>query len=218
VDNVTFRFNIVRNVAAGINLLGYDIPSRPTRQTTDVTIEHNLFYDVTTALGGNGWFLLIGDEPRDVTVEHNTIDNDGNTAVYAYGGTATVPRTIQGFRFANNALAHNTYGINGASSSYGNPTLTRYFPGAVVQGNWLQGGRAGLYPSGNLFSGTFASAFVDIAKADYRASPGGVLAGAATDQTNIGVDMTTLPTVGPLPPPIGTGPPPRPPSSVRILR
>ena len=35
-----------------------------------------------TALGGNGWFLQIGDEPRDVTLEHNTIDANGNTVVY----------------------------------------------------------------------------------------------------------------------------------------
>ena len=127
VDNVTFRSNIVRNVAAGINLLGYDIPSRPTRQTTDVTVEQNLFYGITTALGGNGWFLLIGDEPRNVTVEHNTIDFDGTTAVYAYGGTATVPRTILGFRFANNALRHNKYGINGASSSVREPDADEVF-------------------------------------------------------------------------------------------
>ena len=218
VDNVTFRFNIVRNVAAGINLLGYDIPSRPTRQTTDVTIEHNLFYGVTTALGGNGWFLLIGDEPRNVTVEHNTIDYDGTTAVYAYGGTATVPRTILGFRFANNALRHNKYGMNGASSSYGNPTLTRYFPGVFFQRNWLQGGNAALYPSGNVFSGTFPSAFVDVAAFDYRAVAGGILAGAATDGTNIGVDITALPAVPPAPPPIVSGPVPHPPSSVRIMR
>jgi hypothetical protein len=218
VDHVTFRFNIVRNVAAGINLLGYDIPSRPTRQTTDVTIAQNLFYGVTTALGGNGWFLLIGDEPRDVTIEHNTIDFDGTTAVYAYGGTATAPRTIVGFRFANNALRHNKYGMNGASSSYGNPTLTRYFPALSFEGNWLQGGSAALYPSDNLFSGSFEPAFVDAGAADYRAVAGGILAGAATDGTNIGVNISALPVVAPAPPPILSGPALRAPTSVRILR
>ena len=145
---MTFRFNIVRNVAAGINLLGYDIPSRPTRQTTDVTIAHNLFYGVTTALGGNGWFLLIGDEPRNVTVEHNTIDFDGTTAVYAYGGTATVPRTILGFRFANNALRHNKYGMNGASSSVREPDADEVFSRRVLPAQLAAGWERGALPVG----------------------------------------------------------------------
>ena len=33
VEHVRFERNIVRHVAAGVNLLGYDIASRPTRQT-----------------------------------------------------------------------------------------------------------------------------------------------------------------------------------------
>jgi hypothetical protein len=46
--------NIVRHVAAGINLLGYDIASRPTRQTREITIWNNLFHDMGGARGGNG--------------------------------------------------------------------------------------------------------------------------------------------------------------------
>jgi hypothetical protein len=190
VEDVAFQFNVVRNVSGGVNLLGYDSPNA-SAQTNNVTIRHNLF-QVTRTLGGTGWFLLIGDEPRSITVDHNTIDLDGTTAVYAYGGTATAPRTITGFRFTNNALQHSLYGINGASSSYGNTALSAYFPGAVVQGNWLQGGSASRYPSGNLFSGTYAAAFVDAAGADYRVSVSSVLTGRATDGTNIGADMFTL--------------------------
>jgi hypothetical protein len=178
-------------VAGGINLLGFDSPNT-SAQTNNVAIRHNVFHGITTALGGSGWFLLIGDEPRDITVEHNTLDFDGTTAVYAYGGTATAPRRITGFRFLNNAFRHNQYGINGASSASGNTALSAYFPGAVVQGNWLQGGTASRYPAGNFFSGTFADAFVDAGRADYRASVGSVLLGRATDGTNIGADTSTL--------------------------
>ena len=191
VEDITFQYNEVRNVAGGINLLGYDSPNA-SAQTNNVNIRHNLFYGITTTLGGSGWFLLIGDQPRDVAVEHNTIDFDGTTAVYAYGGSAAAPRQITGFRFLNNALRHAQYGINGASSSSGTDALSMYFPGAVVQGNWLQGGTQSLYPAGNLFSGTFAAAFMDAANADYRVSVGSVLIGRATDGTNIGADMFTL--------------------------
>ncbi|MEN3339111.1 MAG: hypothetical protein V7647_2787 [Acidobacteriota bacterium] len=191
VEDVTFQFNEVRNVAGGVSILGYDSPNI-SAQTTTVVIRHNLFHGITKTLGGSGWFLLIGDEPRDVTIDHNTIDFDGTTAVYAYGGTDTAPRQITGFRFVNNALRHNLYGINGAGSSYGNTALTAYFPGSVVQGNWLQGGTASRYPAGNIFAGTFEPAFMDVAAGDYRVSVGSVLLGGALDGTNIGADTFTL--------------------------
>lgn len=191
VEDVTFQFNLVRNVAGGVNILGYDSPN-VSAQTNSIRILNNVFYGITRSLGGQGWFLLIGDEPRDVTVEHNTVDFDGTTAVYAYGGTDTSPRKITGFRFANNALPHNQYGINGAGSSTGNTALTAYFPGAVVQGNWLQGGTASRYPAGNFFSGTFASAFVDVTTANYQPATGSLLLTGSTDGAPIGADFAAV--------------------------
>lgn len=191
VEDVTFQLNVVRNVAAGVSILGYDSPNI-SAQTNNIRVVNNLFYQVATSLGGQGWFLLIGDEPRDITIEHNTVDNDGTTEVYAYGGTATAPRTITGFRFANNALRHNAYGINGANFSTGTTTLAAYFPGAVVTGNWLQGGTASRYPAGNFFSGTFASAFVDLAAFDYRPAAGSLLLTGSTDGTPIGAPVQAV--------------------------
>jgi hypothetical protein len=60
VEDVVFQYNIVRHSSAGVNLTGYDTPN-VSRQTRNITIRHNLFYDITRALGGNGWFMLIGD-------------------------------------------------------------------------------------------------------------------------------------------------------------
>ena len=191
VSDVRFEYNIVRNVAAGINILGYDYPN-VSAQSYNFHIRHNLFHGVQTALGGNGWFLLVGQAPRDLIVDHNTIDQDGTTAVYAYGGTATNPMVITGFQFTNNAVRHNAYGINGASFSTGTSTLNAYFPGAVVNGNWMPGGSASRYPAGNSFAGTFESGFVDVQHQDYRALPGGVLTNAATDGSDIGANIGTL--------------------------
>ena len=191
VSDVRFEYNIVRNVAAGINILGYDSPN-VSAQSYNFRIRHNLFHSVQTALGGNGWFVLIGQGPRDVVIDHNTIDHDGTTAVYAYGGTATNPMAITGFQFTNNAVRHGAYGINGASFSTGTSTLNAYFPGAVVTGNWMPGGSMSRYPAGNLFAGTFESGFVDALRQDYRALPGGVLTGAATDGSDIGADIANL--------------------------
>jgi hypothetical protein len=191
VADVTFQFNIVRNSPSGINLSGYDSPN-PSAQTTGVRIRHNLVYGLTQSLGGAGWFFLIGDQPRDVIIDHNTADFDGSTAVYVYGGTSSAPKQITGFQFTNNALRHGTSGINGANTAWGNNTIATYFPGGIVLGNWLQGGTASRYPAGNYFTGTFATEFVNAAAGDYRPSATSILLRAATDGTNIGADMSTL--------------------------
>jgi hypothetical protein len=154
VADVDFSHNVVRNVAAGINILGYDT-NNSSQQTTGLRIVDNLFLDVTTALGGNAWGILIGEEPRDVVIDHNTFDLDGTTVMYGYGGTSAAPRKIEGVRFTNNAAPHGQYGINGAGASTGTLALQMYFPGIVMTGNWLSGGNAAKYPAGNRFEAPF---------------------------------------------------------------
>ena len=68
-----------------------------------------LFTGLSTALGGNAWFLLMGDGPRDVILEHNTIDSDGNTVLNVYGGTSADPREVYGFQMIANAARHGAY-------------------------------------------------------------------------------------------------------------
>jgi hypothetical protein len=223
VEDVDFHFNVVRNVAAGINILGYD-NIHTSAQSRNFRIRHNLFSRISTALGGQGWFLLMGNEPRDILVDHNTIDHDGTTVVYAYGSSTTA-LPIRGFQFTNNAARQGEYGLNGADYS---PTtaIAAYYPAGVVTGNWLQAGNAAAFPPGNWYVGTYPSAFVSQPTGDYRPAPGGVLVGRATDRTNIGADIgllnagvggviegtpATLPSV-----PRAALPPPRSPSTVRL--
>lgn len=191
VEDVVFQYNIVRNSSAGVNLTGYDTPN-VSRQTRNITIRHNLFYNLTKSLGGNGWFMLIGDEPRDIVVDHNTVDADGSAVVYVHGGTASNPKQVLGFRFTNNAARHNDYGINGAHFSWGNGIIDGYFPGGVVTGNWLQGGLLTRYPAGNHVGGPYSLAFRDAAGHDYRPSAGSILIGRATDGSDIGADVAAL--------------------------
>ena len=191
VEHVRFESNVVRNVSAGINLLGYDNGS-PSRQAADITIRQNLFTKLSTALGGNGWFLLIGDGPRDVVVDHNTIDSDGSTVVSAYGGSSTDPREIYGFRMTANAARHGKYGINGSYFAYGNGILTAFFPGSVFTLNYLAGGAASNYPPGNLFAGAFTDQFVNAAASDFTVNETSPLKRAAPDGTDVGVDYPAL--------------------------
>lgn len=191
VEDVTFHANVVRNVAGGVNILGYD-DLAPSRQTARIRLTGNLFTGLDRSLGGTGWFVLITGGPRDVVVDHNTIDANGSAILYVSGGTPAEPQQVTGFQFTNNATRHNDYGINGTDVGFGNAILAHFFPEARFARNWLQGGSASRYPSDNFFGGTYAGAFIDAAGGDYRPASGSPLWNAATDGSHIGARVDAL--------------------------
>ena len=78
VEDVTFRYNVVRNVAAVFNFLARDNngASGPLRR---VKIVDNLFYGVDRAVwGGNGTFLQIGEGPAEIygRAQHHRPDRE----------------------------------------------------------------------------------------------------------------------------------------------
>src|SRR5262249_23902872 len=84
VQQIQFTNNIVRHVAAGLNVLGTD-DNQTSQPTTGITIRNNLFVDISAAnWGGNGW-LLYTNGGRSVTVDHNTVFTDGSSVLYADG-------------------------------------------------------------------------------------------------------------------------------------
>jgi hypothetical protein len=191
VENVTFQHNVARNIAAGFNILGYD-NSRPSLQTNRIRIAGNLLSGVGGAgsVGGSGWFALIGNGPRDVVFDHNTVESLGTTVLYVYGGSRG--KEVAGFRFTNNAARHGNYGINGAEGGFGNAVIATFFPDGVVTGNWLESGYPSRYPSGNYFDGTFDSAFINWSSGDFLQRLGGPLDTRATDASHIGANIPLL--------------------------
>ena len=136
--------------------------------------------------------MLIGDEPRDIVIDHNTFSHTGTTFIFAYGGTATDPREMYGVRLTNNAVRHSSYGINGNYFGYGNGIISAFFPGSIVSGNYFAGGSASRYPAGNLFAGTFEQQFVDAAAGDFRLRADSQLRWGGTDGRDIGADSGAL--------------------------
>lgn len=197
VEDVTFRSNVVRHVAAVFNILGED-NARPSGPARRISIANNLFFDVNQHnWGGNGLFLQIGEGPADVSVDHNTIVHTGVALVSAYGGTKDKPRPIVGFTFENNVARHNTYGVFGSGRSYGMDTLTTFFPGAVFTHNVLAGGNASRYPGGNLFPSVdeFERQFADLKDDDYRLVPSSRWKGAGSDGLDLGAEVGALKSV-----------------------
>jgi hypothetical protein len=192
VEDVRFRFNVVRHVAAALSILGHDSPNA-SGTARSVEVSGNLFYDVDGATwGGNGEFLLVGDGPSDLVLEHNTILQSGNI-LSAYGGSSDRPTAIRGFVFRYNLVRHNAYGVHGNDRGVGSDTLNAYFPGAAFSGNVIGGGPAGQYPSDNQFpsAGGFDRLFTDLAAGDFHLVAGTVArtggatrVGADVDQVN----------------------------------
>ena len=212
VQNITIQHNVIRHVAAVFNILGYD-NNATSRQTANVVIRNNLVYDVSTAYstpgnGANGWFAVIGNGPRDITFDHNTVDNDGNSTIVFYEAVAAPATTaIPGVVITSNLLRDNLYGIFGSNSQEGSVSLNTYAPGATVIRNAIAGADS-RYPAGNdrPTLAQWLADFVNRAARDYRLVSTSLSKGAGADGKDIGVDFAALnaamnATATPAPPP-----------------
>jgi len=188
VRDVTIRYNTVRHVNGGVNILGRDYASSTGSQlATRLTIVNNVFADVGGTWGGGTPWIQLSLGPSYVTIDHNTVFHTGN-AVFVDNGTCS------NFVFRNNMSPHNTYGIAGSGASFGTTAINAYFPGGVVTKNVLAGGPASLYPAGNFFPSlsSWLAQFVNQAAGDYRLLSGSPYKNAGTDGLDLGANLTAL--------------------------
>jgi hypothetical protein len=193
VEDVTFRYNIIRNSSAVFNLLARD-DNGESGTMRRLRIADNLIYAVDRSVwGGNGTFMQIGEGPPEISVEHNTIIHSGNL-VTVYGGSRDAPSAAERFVFRNNISPHNANGVIGQGIALGTDTISAYFPGSVFLRNALAGGRASRYPADNLFPDMdqFAQQFVSYAQHDYRLTASSEFRRAATDGADLGVNFVAL--------------------------
>jgi hypothetical protein len=193
VEDLTFRYNIIRNVAAAFNLLARD-DNGPSGTMRRVRIADNLVIHVDRNVwGGNGTFMQIGEGPPEIVVEHNTIIQTANLLT-AYGGSSGSPSAAERFVFRNNIALHNANGVIGQGLGIGTDTLNGYFPGGAFLRNVLAGGRASRYPGDNLFPDMeqFAQQFVNYASDDFRLRPDSEFRREASDGADLGVNFIEL--------------------------
>jgi hypothetical protein len=221
VRNVTFQNNVVRHVAGVFNISGYD-DQHSSRQTDNIVIRNNLFYDVspsytTTSTAAEGRFMLIGAGPKNIKIRHNTVDNLGSGTLIFYRGHSPTGPLIHGFELTSNLLRHNKYGIFGAEGQgVGTAAFNAFTPNAVVLRNAIGGADPKAYPTGNDYPSlaTWLADFINLAAPDYRLKSTSLSKNAATDGTDIGVSYAELNAAllgtssPPPPPPPPTGPTP----------
>ena len=192
VEDVQFRGNLVRDVAAGVQILGID-NNYPSRQTNRIVIRDNVFDGIDRERwGGDGFFLMLSDSPRDIIVDHNTVvqGSSGGFVKIAHG-------VAPGVTLTNNVALHGDYGIIGSDHGVGNDSIAAYLPGATVTRNVLAGGKPSAYPPGNLFPeiNEFRSQFTAFGTRDYHLSAESVWRRAGTDGKDLGADLSQLPAV-----------------------
>jgi hypothetical protein len=196
VEDVQFRGNLVRDMGAGIQVLGTD-NNRPSRQTNRIAITDNVFDGIDKAAwGGDGYFLLLSNAPRDVTVDHNTIVQRASTGLVKLGR-----KVSPGFRMTNNIASHGEYGIIATGRASGQDSIGAYLPDAIITRNVIAGGKASAYPAGNLFPtiDELRKQFVDADRRDYRLVPRSPWLRAGSDGRDLGASLDAIPLKAPAP-------------------
>jgi hypothetical protein len=186
VEDVTFRGNVVRHSASGIYVLAHD-DNFPSQQLRRVLLRDNLWDDVGgPRWGGGGRLFQVIARSADVVIDHNTARHAGNILTADKGPHA-------GFVFTNNIAAHNEYGIIGADQPPGLPSLSAYFPQAIVRRNVIAGGAAAAYPADNFFPPSLSQVgFVDLPAGNYALAATSPYARAATDGGGLGADPRAI--------------------------
>ena len=193
VEDVTMRLNIVRHAGAGMQITGQD-SLHPSGSARRIQIRDNLFYGIDSSRwGGNGTFVLIGDAPSEISIVHNTIYQSGNI-LQAFGGTRDAPRQIAGFRFRDNIIRHNVFGVRGDDRASGTDTLQAFFPGAEFSSNVVGGGDSRIYPGGNMFvtEQEFDAQFEQPSSGDFRLRSNSRFRGRASDGKDPGADLAAI--------------------------
>lgn len=186
VQDVAFVNNVVRHSASGIYILGRD-DNWPSERAKRIQIKNNWFEDIGGATwGGGGTLLQLIGGASDVVIDHNT-------AFHAHNVIMAEGEPHARFVLSNNIVQQNRYGIVGTDVAPGLPTLSTYFPGAVVVGNVIIGGDAADYPPKNFFPRAVSEVgFTEDPHAWPRLAAKSRYRSAASDGADVGVDVTAL--------------------------
>ena len=196
-EDVTFRYNLIRNTGAGFALSASPDPNYaiPMRR---ITIHDNVVanIDVGPTYNGDGRGFLINQNPADVTLMHNTLIAPTNTAV-AFGGPIATPPIRLAMR--DNVMGGGQYGVKGPGLTAGSPTISTFMLLSAFVGNVVVLSSSAGYPAGNFYPTTVAATgFVNVVALDFRLVGTSPLRNTATDGRDPGanIDAITAATAG----------------------
>lgn len=190
LEDVLFEDNVVRDVAAGVNILGFDNEGPSGTIGRRITVRHNLILtkrDLVPAFLGDGRCYMLLGGANDVVIDHNTCIQDGTSVLNVDPGRPT----ITGFVFTNNVQLHQAYGVIGSGLAPGLPTILALFTAPVFERNVFADCQGTPYPAGTFCPSLseFWSQFRDPSRGDYRLTPTSPFRKAGTDGEDLGADL-----------------------------
>lgn len=196
VQDVTFRKNIIRHSASGVDISGED-DTGPSVQTSRILLKDNLFEDINrTQFGGDGRIFQIVTPNRptiDLTIDHNTAFHVGGGSAFGVMGDSTA--VAQNFAFTNNMVTRGDYGFSGSGAGEGLSAFSQYLVNYTFQKNVIIGnaGVASSYPAGNFFPESISNVgLVNYSGGDYHLSASSPYKNAGTDGRDPGSDIDAL--------------------------
>ncbi|HMO81790.1 MAG TPA: VCBS repeat-containing protein [Pyrinomonadaceae bacterium] len=204
IEDVTFRYNIVKNVAGGFNIFVTD-NIHPSRVTQNFDINNNLITVAVNTLNGNGWGALIhGSSSRgqmnDLRFDHNTFIHLENAAYYnTFLEFDSSTNILANFTVNNNLVAgventNNNIGLPRSNQNNGTNALNQ----AALNGSYtfnknaLQRSSAGM-PNTSFYTTSRSSIrFEDYTGGNYALRTDSPYKNAGTDGKDIGADIAGL--------------------------
>lgn len=148
VEDITFRNNLILNVAGGFGLIGHD-NNFPSQQTQRIEITGNTILGLgNPQLGFNGRILQLLDDSKDVIFTNNSIEGLTSAPV-VFAGLPTL-----NLIFTDNIFPRGEGGVRGDNRSEGTDSLNFYAPNSIFIRNVLLNGAPyqALYPTRNYFT------------------------------------------------------------------
>ncbi|MEP6617811.1 MAG: Ig-like domain-containing protein [bacterium] len=189
-QDVTFRYNLVRNVGGAIVLSGSPDNDFPDIHARRLTFTDNIFQNINSsaAFDGIGYGVLVNGDPGDVSITHNTIVSPTNSAVYFSG-----PGVAAGFSMRDNIIDGGAAGVKGSGVTAGLASLLAFATGGVFSSNVLVVGSSAGYPSNNFYPVSLASVgFGNALAGDLRLVPSSPYKRSASDGRDPGADVEAI--------------------------
>jgi hypothetical protein len=185
--DITFRYNLVRNVAGGFNIKDHNDPA--AIGASRMTIAHNVITGLGgSALGGNGRLYQILGNVTDLHIEHNT----GFGVVHDVLVGELSGRRLERFTFANN-LTGGEYTLFMNSMQGSAAIASALDANSKVTANVFAGSSAGNVPTGNWFASSRAAiGFVSESTGDVHLTSTSAYRTSATDGTAVGANVDAV--------------------------
>ena len=190
VQDVTFRYNKLRNSANGINLAArpQGAVAGPLRR---IVIQHNIIDNINVGpiYRGTGRLVQFLSDVTDCRIENNTMLLNGGNQFILFASEPPTSRLI----VRRNIASRGQYGVFGNAKGEGSSALRTYAPDVVFRDNVLIGGSGGDYPANNLFVRELGEVgFTNPLDGDYRLVPRSPLRSHGRDRVLLGANAAAV--------------------------